>query len=99
MSKNKLGDFISNMVAEQSNHTDNKIILYAKSKEGDADWYGDFNYFDNPLNRYHESKMCHVEYEYGSGRGCGVASMMVTTTTKFLEMMGWEDDLKYQIKK
>lgn len=99
MSKNNLGQFISNMAAEQSNHTDNKIILYAKSKEGDADWYGDFNYFDNPLNRYHESKMCHVEYEYGSGRGCGVAAMTVTTTTKFLEMMGWEDDLKYQIKK
>lgn len=98
MSKNKLGDFISNMAAEQSNHADDKIILYAKSKEGDADWYGDFNYHSNPLDRYHESKMCHVEYEWGRGRGCGVASMTVTTTMKFIEMMGWEEDLKYKVK-
>lgn len=96
MRKNKLGDFILNMVAD---HVDNEIVLHAKSKKSDADWYGDFNYFGNPLDRYHESKMCHVEYEYGSGRGCGAASMTVTTTMKFLEMMGWEDDLKYQIKK
>ena len=95
MRKNKLGDFILNMVAD---HVDNEIVLYAKSKESDADWYGDFNYFGNPLDRYHESKMCHVEYEYGSGRGCGVSSMTVTTTMKFLEMMGWEDDSQYQIK-
>ena len=93
MSK-KLGEFITSMVNE---HTDDKVVLYAKSLEGGADWYGDFDYFDNPLERYHESKMCHVECEYGSGRGCGVAAMTVTTTTKFLEMMGWEDDLKYQI--
>jgi len=98
MSENNLDQFISNMAAGQFNHTDNKIILYAKSKEGDADWYGDFNYFENPLEKYHNSKMCRVEYDYGSSHGYGIADITVTTTKEFLEMMGWEDDLKYQIK-
>jgi hypothetical protein len=76
-----------------------KIVLYARSKEGDADWYGDFNYLENPLEKYHESKMCHVEYDRGSSHGYGIAGITVTTSKDFLEMMGWEDDLKYQIKK
>ena len=98
MSKTNLGVILSDMATRHDKPIKDKIVLYAKSKEGDADWYGDFNYFDNPLDRYHESKMCHVEYEWGRGRGCGVASMTVTTTMKFIEMMGWEEDLKYKVK-
>lgn len=43
--------------------------------------------------------MCHVEYDRGSSHGYGIAGITVTTSKDFLEMMGWEDDLKYQIKK
>lgn len=98
MSKTKLGNFIENMTVEIKSHVEEKVVLYAKSEGGEADWYGDFGYEVNPLDRYHESKMCHVEYEWGRGRTCGVASMTVTTTMKFIEMMGWEADLKYKVK-
>ena len=32
----------------------------------------------------------------GSGHGYGTAGIVVKTTEDFLNMMGWEDDLKYK---
>lgn len=81
------------------NEQGEKIILAAKSLEGDADWYGDFNYYGNPLSHYSNSKMCTVTVPPGgSGHGYGDWALRVETTMEFIKMMGWEDDLKYRIK-
>ncbi len=75
-----------------------KVILEAYSKESEADWYGDFNYYDNPLSHYSNSKMCTVTTYSGSSHGYGIAKIRVETTIDFIKMMGWEKDLIYKIK-
>ena len=76
---------------------DEKVKLHAYSEEGDRDWYGDFNYGDNPLDHYHNSKVCTVKRYGGSSHGFGTAEIEVETTMGFIKMMGWEDDLKYRV--
>jgi hypothetical protein len=75
-----------------------EVYLVCRSQEGNADWYGDFNYYDNPLEKYIScKKQCETEILRGSGHGFGVPGVKVKTTKEFIEMMGWEEDLKYQI--
>ena len=75
---------------------DEHVILEADSKEGDADWYGEFSYRDNPLEHYANSTKCTVHKYAGSGRGYGIAKIRVETTMSFIKEMGWEEDLKYR---
>lgn len=76
-----------------------KVTLYKESEAGDSDWYGDYNYLPNPLAHYHDCKMCKVTYDRGSSHGYGTAGITVETTMKFIKMMGWENDLKYEVGK
>lgn len=76
-----------------------KVVLEANSKKGDRDWYGDFNYDENPLSHYSNCKMCAVtRYGDNNGHGYGIAKIKVKTTIDFIKMMGWEKDLIYRVK-
>lgn len=76
-----------------------KVVLEANSKKGDRDWYGDFNYYENPLSHYSNCKMCAVtKYSDDSGHGYGIAKIRVKTTIDFIKMVGWEKDLIYRVK-
>jgi len=77
---------------------ENKIILEARSKEGDADWYGDFNYLDNPLDHWANSNFAKVTRYGGSSHGFGTARIRVETTEEFVKLMGWDEDLKYKVQ-
>ena len=77
-----------------------EVYLVRRSQEGSTDWYGDFNYYDNPFQKYLScKKQCEAEILEGSGHGFGIPGIKVKTTKEFLEMMGWEDDLKYEVTK
>lgn len=83
------------LVLEEKAHT---IYLLCYSEHGERDWYGDFNYLSNPLSKYVVcTKQCETNTLSGSGHGYGVAGYIVKTSKDFIELMGWEDDLKYEI--
>lgn len=83
------------LVLEEKAHT---IYLLCYSEQGERDWYGDFNYLSNPLSKYVAcTKQCETNTLSGSGHGYGVAGYIVKTSRDFIELMGWEDDLKYEI--
>ena len=83
------------LVLKEKAHT---VYLLCHSEEGDRDWYGDFNYYANPLDKYVScTKQCETDELNGSGHGYGVAGYIVKTSKDFIEFMGWEDDLKYEI--
>ena len=82
---------------EDPDYQDRDVILEAYSEKGDSDWYGDFNYGYNPLGRYSNSKHCKVTRYNGSIHGFGTARIRVETKLSFLQLMGWEDDLKYEV--
>lgn len=72
------------------------ILLHAESEETEADWYGDYSYRANPLERFmYCEKHCLCRTEYG--KGC-IKEMSVWTTVSFLEYMGWESFKEYSIK-
>ena len=78
----------------------NEVYLMCRSQENDADWYGDFNYCKNPLEKYIScKKQCETETLRGSVHGFGIAGIKVKTNREFIEMMGWEDDFKYEVTK
>lgn len=81
---------------ELANAKDEIVILEAESEEGDADWYGEFSYKENPLAHYSNSTKCTVHKYAGSGRGYGIARIRVETRMSFIKEMGWEEDLKYR---
>ena len=83
------------LVLEEKAHT---VYLLCYSEQGDRDWYGDFNYLPNPLSKYVAcKKQCETDTLSGSGHGFGTAGYIVKTSKDFIELMGWEDDLKYEI--
>jgi len=83
------------LVLEEKAHT---VYLLCYSEQGDRDWYGDFNYLPNPLSKYVAcKKQCETDTLSGSGHGFGTAGYIVKTSKNFIELMGWEDDLKYEI--
>lgn len=83
------------LVLKEKAHT---VYLLCYSEESDSDWYGDFNYYANPLGKYVScTKQCETYELTGSGHGYGVAGYIVKTSKDFIEFMGWEDDLKYEI--
>lgn len=88
-------------ITEINDENNNKYIyLLCQSERGDADWYGDYNYLPNPLSKYTScKKQCECYYMPGSGHGCGTAGIVVKTTKEFLEMMGWEEDMKYKVNR
>lgn len=84
-------------IEELNKSNQNYIYLSCESETGDRDWYGDYNYLPNPLSKYTScKKQCECYYMSGSGHGYGTAGIVVKTTEDFLNMMGWEDDLKYK---
>ena len=73
------------------------ITLKAYSKQTERDWYGDWSYYNNPLTHYiKDSKLWKSHLTYASGRGDGIESITVETTLNALELLGWEEDLKYK---
>ena len=84
---------------DEEDKDNRKITLYCESDRGDSDYYGDYNYLPNPLAHYSDSKLCKVTYDRGSSHGYGIAGITVETTVKFIKMMGWEADLKYEVGK
>jgi len=83
------------LVLEEKAHT---VYLLCYSEQGDRDWYGDFNYLPNPLSKYVAcKKQCETDTLSGSGHGFGTAGYIVKTSKDFIQLMGWEDDLKYEI--
>lgn len=77
------------------------IYMAYKSKEYDADWYGEFTYCDNPLEKYaYKSKLWDCKIIKGSSKGNGIAGIVVKTTLDNLNMLGWESDYeKYKCTK
>ena len=83
------------LILKEKAHT---VYLLCYSEQSDRDWYGDFNYLSNPLGKYVScTKQCDTDTLKGSGHGYGVAGYIVKTSRDFIEFMGWEDDLKYEI--
>jgi hypothetical protein len=92
-----LANFCKQIEAIVEENNKDYIYLSYKSEKGDADWYGDYNYLANPLSKYIScKKQCECYYMDGSSHGYGTAGIVVKTTEDFLNMMGWEDDLKYK---
>lgn len=77
------------------------IYMASKSKEYDADWYGEFTYHDNPLKKYvYKSKLWDCKIIKGSSKGNGIAGIVVKTTMYNLNILGWESDYeKYKCTK
>ena len=85
------------LVLNEKSHT---VYLLNYSERGDSDWYGDFNYLPNPLSKYVAcTKQCETYHLRGSGHGYGTAGYIVKTSKDFIELMGWEEDLKYEISR
>lgn len=94
---NNFKSFNSIIKNTNEENNDKYIYLYQESYKGDRDWYGDFNYGPNTLSKYSScKKQCECYELEGSGHGYGCAGWVVKTTKEFIEMMGWEDDLKYK---
>lgn len=83
------------------NIKDPYIYMKARSDEGDADWYGDFNYGSCPLSKYKtNSNLWESKVLEGSSHGFGCPGLVVKTTMAALEAMGWESDYeKYKTDK
>lgn len=69
------------------------IYMYCKAKEGEQDWYGDFDYLPTELDRF-----CHLNnlWEYKIERdfnshGYGIPGVAVKTTMETLKIMGLEN--------
>ena len=69
------------------------IYMASKSQESSADWYGDFIYYENYLQKYVcKSKLWDYKIMEGSSRGSGIAGVLVKTTLDALKLLGWELD-------
>lgn len=90
-------DLFCQIIKEKNEENDKYIYLACESERGDSDWYGDFNYLSNPLSKYWAcKKQCECYGMSGSSHGYGTAGIVVKTTEDFLNMMGWEEDMKYE---
>lgn len=74
------------------------LHLRAYSEQTEADWYGDYGYYDNPLTcfAYCDKHCIYIPHESG-GRGMGTEYADVYTTEEFIHYMGWDNILKYKV--
>lgn len=73
------------------------ITLEAVSNKSETDWYGNCKYYENPLKKYIDCKNfaeC-IVYESKNENCIGIEKIVVNTTKEFIDIMSWNDDLKY----